>query len=365
VDCEKFDRIVLDLLYEELDELTSAAAKRHMEHCARCRGIVQGLRATRQVGILPMIEAPAGLEQRILAAEDNARAGLPLRQRLGRTISVLAGYAMRPQLAMAALLMLMIGASLLFLRVRPGAREHVRVTERGVPEAENDTVTVVPAPEKARAGEQLEAHGAPSEREARRERSAAAAEPEEPFASPPPAAQAEAKTAAKDELSTENGVTGDGGSGDQDFDQAMSDYRAGRWYDAQKNFDTVASRGSGNSASAALFAAQSLRNGSGCDAAAPRFETVSVDNRGTGIGNEATWQAADCYRAVGRMDDARRNYKLLVGVPGYDERAQNALASLDEERVASRKAKVAAPAAKPTAGTSVQKAQAGKPAPTK
>jgi len=26
VDCEKFDRIVLDLLYDELDELTTAAA---------------------------------------------------------------------------------------------------------------------------------------------------------------------------------------------------------------------------------------------------------------------------------------------------------------------------------------------------
>ncbi len=40
MDCEKFDRVVLDLLYEELDELTAAAARRHMEHCARCRGIV-------------------------------------------------------------------------------------------------------------------------------------------------------------------------------------------------------------------------------------------------------------------------------------------------------------------------------------
>jgi len=79
VDCEKFDRVVLDLLYEELDELTSAAAKRHMDHCSRCRAIGSGLRATREVGILPLIEAPAGLEERILETERRARAQLPLR----------------------------------------------------------------------------------------------------------------------------------------------------------------------------------------------------------------------------------------------------------------------------------------------
>jgi hypothetical protein len=253
---------------------------------------------------------------------------------------------------MAALLLLMIGSSLLFLRVRPGAREQVRVTERGVPEVENDNVAVVPAPEKARADEgRIESHGAPQDREARRERAATAAEPGELFATPPPAAAAE--RSAKDGLAQES----DAGSGDDDFDRAMADYRAGRWDDAQKNFDSVATRGTNNSASAALFAAQAVRNSSGCDAAAPRFETVSQKNRGTGIGNEAAWQAADCYRAIGRVDDARRNYKLLVGVAGYDERAEQALASLDQERVAERKVSKPAAAAKaPAAGTKAKAA---------
>jgi len=102
VDCEKFDRIVLDLLYDELDELTSAAARRHMEHCARCRSIGSGLRATRQVGMLPLLDAPEGLELAILEAERQATELLPLGKRLGRGLSLLAGYAMRPQLAMAA-----------------------------------------------------------------------------------------------------------------------------------------------------------------------------------------------------------------------------------------------------------------------
>jgi hypothetical protein len=102
MDCERFDRIVLDLLYDELDELTAAAARRHLDQCARCRGIMAGLRATREVGALPLVDPPDGLELRILEAERQMRAQLPLRQRAGRAVSVLAGYAMRPQLAMAA-----------------------------------------------------------------------------------------------------------------------------------------------------------------------------------------------------------------------------------------------------------------------
>ena len=111
MDCERFDRVVLDLLYEELDELTAAAARRHVEQCVRCRGILAGLRATREVATLPLVDAPAGLEHSILEAERRARESLPLRRRLGRGVSVLAGYAMRPQLAMAALLLLAIGSS--------------------------------------------------------------------------------------------------------------------------------------------------------------------------------------------------------------------------------------------------------------
>lgn len=353
MDCEKFDRIVLDLLYEELDELTSAAARRHMEHCARCRGIASGLRATRQLGGLSLVEAPEGLEQRILAAERAARSELPIRQRLGRSVSVLAGYAMRPQLAMAALLLLMIGSSLLFLRAKPGARESLHVTERGVPESEAETVTVVPVPAKARAGEPAsEARGLAQDRENKREKGAGADEAEQGFAAAPPPAAAPAELAKEDTAEKKQATGGDGGSGDDDYDQAMADYRAGRYGEAQKNFDSVANRGGGNAPTAELFAAQAVRNESGCSAAAPRFEAINSRHRGTGIGNEALWQAGDCYRALGQQENARRTYKQLVGVAGYDDRAQRALSALDEEPVAARKAaaKPAAPKAPPPAG---------------
>lgn len=367
MDCEKFDRIVLDLLYEELDELTSAAARRHMEHCARCRGIGSGLRATRQIGGLPLLEAPSGLEQRILDAERNARAELPLRQRLGRSISVMAGYAMRPQLAMAALLLLMIGSSLLFLRAKPGARESLQVTERGIPESESETVTVVPMPAKARAGEPAsEARPGVAERDSKKaELGAGADELERGFAaSPPPAAAPAEVEEQKTEKSPTSGLTlDDSNSGDRDYDQGMVDYRARRFGAAQKNFDSVANRGGSNAPMAELFAAQAARNESGCSAAAPRFESINGKHRGTGVGNEALWQAGDCYRAMGDRESARRTFKQLVGVSGYDDRAQRALASLDEEPVADQRkaAKPGAAKAPAPAGGKQQQTQKAVP----
>jgi hypothetical protein len=137
MDCEKFDQIIIDAVYDELDELTLAAAKRHADGCTRCHSALSGLRATRKIGILPLVEAPAGLEMRVLKAAREAHRNLPWPRRVGRAISWAGSYAMKPQMAMAALLMLMLGASITILRGKPdrsGAVSPISVTERGVPE---------------------------------------------------------------------------------------------------------------------------------------------------------------------------------------------------------------------------------------
>ncbi|MEZ4371678.1 MAG: zf-HC2 domain-containing protein [Polyangiaceae bacterium] len=335
MDCEKFDRIVLDLLYEELDELTQAAAKRHMDQCSRCRPIATELRATREVGVLPMVEPPDELEQRILAAERTARKTLPFGQRVGRAVSVLAGYAMRPQLAMAALLLLLIGSSLLLLRAKPGETENISVTERGVPETEGPGVAILPA--------------APAD--------------EAPVASPEPArvasrgaadAPTEAPGAAAEGKAEEQAADKSKDTGDDTFSLAMNEYRNGNWVAAQAGFDRVETQGGSNAAQAALFSAQAVRNASGCTSAGPRFETVTVRYPGTAITNDARWQAADCFRSTGQLEKARKHYQALVGQPGYDDRARKALAQMDEAtpRVASKAAAAPAkakPAAKPAA----------------
>src|SRR5262245_17952078 len=136
MDCEKFDQIIIDAVYDELDELTLAAAKRHADGCQHCQAAWSGLRATRKIGILPLVEAPAGLELHIMQAAREAHRNLPWPKRVGRAVSWAGSYAMRPQMAMAALLVLMLGSSIIFLRAKPdrrGALGRVSVTERGVP----------------------------------------------------------------------------------------------------------------------------------------------------------------------------------------------------------------------------------------
>jgi hypothetical protein len=135
MDCEKFDQHVMDALYDELDELTYAAMKRHMEGCARCASAFAGLRATRDVGVLPLEEPSEELEARILEAVAVAQKKTPFRRKALRALAWAGSHAMRPQLAMAALFVLVIGSSLLLLRAKPGTVgvAPVRVTERGVP----------------------------------------------------------------------------------------------------------------------------------------------------------------------------------------------------------------------------------------
>src|ERR1700744_5867750 len=121
MDCEKFDQHVIDELYDELDELTHAALRRHVEGCSRCAGVYAGLRATREVGILPLEEPPDDLEARILDAVAVAQQTAPWPKKLLRGLAWAGSHAMRPQLAMAALFFLVIGSSLLLLRARPGS----------------------------------------------------------------------------------------------------------------------------------------------------------------------------------------------------------------------------------------------------
>lgn len=362
MDCEKFDRVALDLLYDELDELTSAAAKRHLEHCARCRRISSSLRAIRSVGSLKLVDPPDGLELKILEAERQAHAGLPARQRLGRAISIMASYAMRPQLAMAALLVLMIGSSLFFLRARPGGHGNVLVTERGVPEtAETEAVAIVPTPERPPISDtrrSQQAHGAlaaEGEKEQRRAKGEAPeATAEAPAADGPVALGG--RQALRDPAAFDAGEIP---SLDSDYDAAMSAYRDGRYVEAQSRFENIASRGGSKAAQAALYAAQSVRNKSGCPAAAPLFFEVHSRYRGSSAGSDAGWQAGECYQQLGELDRARQSYEALLQDSAYGDRAQAALGDLRERE---QRQVAARAAAKPASATKAKAKASSRPA---
>jgi len=157
MDCEKFEPLLLDELYEELDEVTSAAVKRHVSGCARCGPILEGMRRARSLAALPMLEVPDGLEDRILAsvkeAEKQTQKVVPLfssraadsaadsehgsQSRAARALSWAGSWAMRPQTAMAAVFLLMIGTSAFVIRSRHSSERAaaVSVTEQGEPAA--------------------------------------------------------------------------------------------------------------------------------------------------------------------------------------------------------------------------------------
>lgn len=137
MDCDTFENQVMDLLYEEADPATQTEAKRHADGCTRCSALYASLRGARSEARL-VLEAPsADLEARILAATQSVHSDLPLHRRVLRWLSWAGSHAMRPQFAMAAVLVVILGSSVMLLRARPGTpgAGPIAVSERGVPAA--------------------------------------------------------------------------------------------------------------------------------------------------------------------------------------------------------------------------------------
>jgi hypothetical protein len=287
MDCESFERVVLDRLYLELDELSMGAAQRHVAHCSRCRGIEVGLKATREVCRLPLLSPSDEFKDSVISIERQIHAVLPMRQRASRAVTVLAGYAMRPQPTMAALLLLMIGASLFLVRSHPPERDLVKVTERGVPEGETDSSQL-----KARA-----------------------------FASPVaadtfPNALTNSADAATSAMPMEvncarpgnPGCTSPGG-----LDQGAS----------RKGHEMLG-------LDAELKTARQLRLTLGCAAAIQSFESIRLRQPKSDAGLAATWEAAECYAKLHRKDEARTLLGALAESPEYSKRANGQLRALGE-----------------------------------
>jgi hypothetical protein len=305
MDCEKFDQHVIDALYDELDELTMAAMKRHMESCSRCASAFSALRATREVAVLPLEEPSEELESRILFAASAAQRKTPWHKKALRALAWAGSHAMRPQLAMAAVFVLVIGSSLLLLRAKPGttAIGPVRVTERGEP-----------SPERDDSAQQAAATASPA---------APSAAPVDPQAAPPPAAVAEIAPPRS---------AADGA------DEAN---------DKQK--DAKATKGGSSEAQTALADARSTEGSLGCDAALPKYEDVGVRFSGTPQAAEAMWAAASCHKKRGDTNRARELYGVLAKRDDYKEKAAQALNEIAPVTNAQAVAGAGAPAASASA----------------
>ncbi len=225
MDCETFDRDVVDLLYEDGEDAPREALALHATSCARCGATLATLRLARdQASRMPRVAPPEGLTRKILSAEVAARRQPPLSRRIARAASWAGSLAMRPQFAMAALFCLAVGSSLLLLRARsdsvPGPTS---VREEGLPSPE----PMAPAAAQAPAASARAARSEPASRadEGTKAKSAAAAPAATGVAgeaSPPPPAPAKAMDgAAREALAAAQAKLRSGGC-----DAALADLRA-------------------------------------------------------------------------------------------------------------------------------------------
>ena len=339
MNAERFDKVVLDLVYGELDELTRASALRHMDQSPSARALYAELRATRELGAIPLLAPDRELREEIARGEVSARARLPLRPRVGRALSILAGYAMRPQTGMVVILLLMIGASLLFLRARPGEHDAMLVTERGVAEADSERSFGLARQEIAVPADHstAQAHGVLR---------GAGAEGTDPSDE----ASDDAEERASDDTSADHQDEGattsagsDAGAGPAArsaamYAQGMRALKEHRYAEATTTFDTVSAGGGKLADAAALHAARSVLESSGCGQALPRLAGVQRRAEGSPIAHEALWLEATCKAELGDVAAAKRAFETLVGVPEYEAKARAAAARLDNTPAKGRSA---------------------------
>jgi hypothetical protein len=345
MDCEKFESAILDELYGELDELTSAAAKRHIAGCARCSARIGGLRATRRVASVPLIEPPSDLEERILRAAERAWMAPSPQPRLARIISLAGSWAMRPQTAMAAVFLVMIGTSVLLLRgksARAPASADVTVTEQGTP-APAACVAPLGAPQvETLARRAVAAPGATPTSEAKAQATSANAAKGEVAAGASPAAGAATMRALGLDPSSPmaDKPSAEEPADDQRFDAALRSYRAGRFDEAARAFDALQPT---EPNAPDLWAARAIRDGKGCRAAVTRFDKTAQRYKQAPPGWDALLEGALCYRNIGDFGTARARLNALLGVDSHKDRARAELDRIDQLQQAQASREVASP----------------------
>jgi tetratricopeptide (TPR) repeat protein len=146
MDCEACNNLLLDFLYEDLDEVRAAAVRRHKDGCATCASSFERLAGGRRLArSLEPVEAPAPAASLLEAIQKAAaearereasRAGtsespasvapvIPIEQaprRVPAWLYRVGEVAMRRQVAMAAVFLLMIGFGLRYYQYQSPTR---------------------------------------------------------------------------------------------------------------------------------------------------------------------------------------------------------------------------------------------------
>jgi len=370
VDCEKFESLLIDELYGELDEVTSAAVRRHAAGCARCGALLSGLRATRKVAALPMEEPSADLEDRILSAVREQQKVLPLRARASSVLSRAGAWAMRPQTAMAAVFLLVIGTSFVLVQ----SRKEMRSASSNAEGTPMQAAAATPTATAAASGWALEkesafAHGVEEKR------------PDAPKALPSVASEAQTLALAddrerdksKDEAKKNLDVDGIanagpiGGVAANDLTTATRSNVYGGQGQANQPGGGMGGGGGATAPNAPMAQAQQQAQAHASGrGSSPQVQVLRAQGCSLAVAgqydqmhtNEATLEAARCYRDLGNSGLARQRYSSLQSTP-YAATAQQEMDAMAP--AAARKAEAlprAVQAAPPRATSTTAPAQA-------
>ena len=340
MDCEVFNKIVLDILFDEGDARQSAEARRHIEQCDRCAKWFGSIQRVRTETSDTLKEAPFGFETELLQAARRFQRSVPLPRRFGRWVSWAGAYAMRPQISMAVLLLLMIGSSLFLIqgRRRGNQVDVVRVTEQGVPDRDGAETSASRGPslilptDEASIGNRSRVasvdFGTPAS-EGGRPKSTTTA-PDSPTTDGQAGMLPSAAESSTGSTVSQRGAVSDESSGaaKDAFADAVAMYKSGNYVGAYRAFDAIAQSGGSNAPSASMYAAKSVRASSGCAHALPRFDFVATRYAGTAAGLEARWETAACARITGDLTRARIIYRDLARDESQRERAETELARI-------------------------------------
>jgi hypothetical protein len=361
MDCQTFDSSLIDALYDELDADASSAMDEHGAGCDRCALRAAQVKKIREL-VRPSLEdvtLPEGMDARLLAATEAAmdeaaeakrEADAAAATERGEGAKIYAFLA-RPQLAVAAAFLLVLGAALF-----------VNTSKRAPARSASESAAASPAA-SATAAENTE----PAETAI-----AAAATPvvaaAPPGAAPPPAPRpspAGPLVASADDLAdsyggaTEKAWSAGAGrslakaanepsspSTDPAFTAAKALFDAGRYAEALPKFEALAP----SSADAELYAARCIARTQGCSAAAPRYDSAAQRSAGTERASRAALETARCLKNEGQASAARSRYANLTSDAFVAREANADLAALDAPKMKAA-AKPGAPAATTTAAS--------------
>jgi Putative zinc-finger len=337
MDCDKFESAMMDELYGELDEVTSAAVKRHLAGCGHCATLFGGLRATRRVAVMPVVGPSPELERRILDGVNGALGVVPFRGRVARAVSVAGSWAMRPQTAMAAVFLVMLGASVLLLRGRSSrapASAEMTVTQEGTPApaaAPSNGPLGTPTDLALPTTGPLAANDRVGEVKAAAPPTLSNTPAQEPLlATPRPRAFAKAPpTLPGAEVAKASSSPAHEPAGAAAPITSPAAPSPGAAQGGRSAANAPAEKGESGDVGADLVTARSQRDARGCRAALARFDDIARRSAGTPVGWQALLEGAICYRSVGDIATARTRLNALLNIDSYKERARIELGKLD------------------------------------